>query len=252
MNAYWKPDAANQKFSYSKMVDEWNKHHFIDETKFSKLKFGKRYPCCMQTGWFSCRNSKKVGDANSQSREKTYERLGLGIALYFKQIKSLAVLFLILTLISLPTFLVYYGGSEPGVPTDSKTLFSTFTLGNIGQIGQNCYQADVKDDETFQAELFCGFGLVSKVDLVLLTDLKGGFCDKKDIEGSLAGYDSQCAIQEQLFSQFEKDCVGKKQCAVTMQRSSWQNESCRLNQDFVVVAECEASPVTIPFTSKEL
>ena len=55
------------------------------------------------------------------------------MAIYFKQLKALIVLFTLFSIISIPAFILYYyGGDYEEQVMDSKTFFSMFTLGNLG------------------------------------------------------------------------------------------------------------------------
>lgn len=61
------------------------------------------------------------------------EKLGLGTSLYFKQLKSLTVLFLLFTLLSLPSYVLFYKGNVSRVSsTDPMQFFTAFTLGDLG------------------------------------------------------------------------------------------------------------------------
>ena len=58
--------------------------------------------------------------------------LGTGIPLYFQFVKSFAVVFFIMTLLSIPSFIFCYSG-EAILPVDRDSLgLYRFTLGNIG------------------------------------------------------------------------------------------------------------------------
>jgi hypothetical protein len=100
----WPLDTINNKLSYTKMIYERNKLHFRKpEDRSSKR--SRRYPLCKTgTGWFFYHKS----DEDKQ----VSEGLGLGISIYFKQVKSLALLFLAFTLISIPAYTLYYFGGS--------------------------------------------------------------------------------------------------------------------------------------------
>lgn len=53
-------------------------------------------------------------------------------------IKYLVYLFLILSLLSLPVFIIYWSGNETEIQFTSKQALSSFTLGNIGESEQIC------------------------------------------------------------------------------------------------------------------
>lgn len=84
--------------------------------------------CSTKTGWFVpfCGEKYRNSDLG--------EELGVGMSIYFKQLKYMACMFLFFTILSIPSFMLFYQGNEStnGNIYDSKSLFSTFTLGNLG------------------------------------------------------------------------------------------------------------------------
>lgn len=66
--------------------------------KFEKYPFFSTH-----TGWFCMRGRRESSDIT--------EKLGLGTSLYFKQLKSLTLLFLLFTILNLPAFIFFYKGS---------------------------------------------------------------------------------------------------------------------------------------------
>ena len=97
------------------------------------------YPVCATvTGCFCC--SKKY-----KGHPDITQKLGLGVSLYLKQLKSLTILFLILSVLSLPAFILFFQGNEgqhSAALHDSKQFFSMFTLGNLGQSQSTCSTAN--------------------------------------------------------------------------------------------------------------
>jgi len=60
--------------------------------------------CCgTHSGWFCCTKGMKRSENMSQE-------LGSGITIYFKTLKSLSLLFIALTVISLPALILYWNG----------------------------------------------------------------------------------------------------------------------------------------------
>jgi hypothetical protein len=61
--------------------------------------------------------------------------MGAGVTLYFKMLKYLIVLFFLLTILSIPSYFLYYlGGDSLDFSTfDIKTFLTIFSLGNIGE-----------------------------------------------------------------------------------------------------------------------
>lgn len=113
------------------MVYEKNLKHLTvppeNSQDASKVSENKRYSiCCTSMGHFSCRVKP------NQSRVE--QSMGLGMSIYFKQMKALTMLFFFFSFIQIPAFILYYfGGNANDVTSDSKIFFSMFTLGNLGQ-----------------------------------------------------------------------------------------------------------------------
>ncbi len=86
------------------------------------------YPCCStSTGWLTCKKHKK-----GEPKKEENAKFGLGMAIYFKQLKALIILFIVLSILSIPCFITYYYGTPSLAVNDSKTFFSMLTLGNLG------------------------------------------------------------------------------------------------------------------------
>lgn len=92
------------------MTYEWNRRHYIEMPKTAaevdtnkEIKRHKRFNCCMSTGRLSLRTTTD-DPANS--------KLGLGVAIYFKQLKTLFWFFLICSFASIPAFILYYYGGN--------------------------------------------------------------------------------------------------------------------------------------------
>ena len=84
--------------------------------------------CSTETGWFLC--------CNQYSHSQIADELGLGMSIYFKQLKNLTLMLIICTLLSLPAYVLYWSGNRSNNSfsiEDPKAFFSTFTLGNLGQ-----------------------------------------------------------------------------------------------------------------------
>jgi hypothetical protein len=118
---YWPLDASNG-LSYSKMLYITNLRHprRVEDGKF------KKFPLCKtKTGWHCC---------IKRFRKSDFGYLGTGTSLYFKMLKYLIFLFLILSILSVPSYFFYIAGGEIDFSTiDIKTILTFFTLGNIGE-----------------------------------------------------------------------------------------------------------------------
>lgn len=85
--------------------------------------------CATDLGCHTCIKSQRKSD---------FSDFGIGITLYFKMIKYLIYLFLILSMLSVPVFIIYWSGNETEIQFTSKQALSSFTLGNIGESEQIC------------------------------------------------------------------------------------------------------------------
>lgn len=89
-----------------------------------------KFPVCKtRTGWFHC--------STDYTHSDIAEELGLGISIYFKQLKALVIMLLVCVLLSIPSFILFVNGSYNDISESSsntKSFFAAFTLGNIGQI----------------------------------------------------------------------------------------------------------------------
>ena len=62
----------------------------------------------------------------------TAEDLGNGTSLYFQFAKSTSILFLVLTILSIPSFILCFNGSRVPVNQRDNIGLYRFTIGNIG------------------------------------------------------------------------------------------------------------------------
>jgi hypothetical protein len=113
--------------------------------------------CATSTGWFGCNKKehkrheeielnqvaeKNNAEIDDNTMTEFVEELGLGMSIYFKQLKFMSILFFLFSLFSIPAFWLFYSGHEATIQNiyDTKGIFSTFTLGNLGSSGQLCSQ----------------------------------------------------------------------------------------------------------------
>ena len=66
--------------------------------------------------------------------------MGVGIVVYFRLLKFLGCMFLLFTVISLPSLIMYQAGNsdDVGGTFDSKSTFSKYSLGNLGASTKSC------------------------------------------------------------------------------------------------------------------
>ena len=122
----------------------------------------EKFPICStNTGFFGggcCENIEK-SDIEGE--------LGLGISIYFKQLKVLIIFCFLCTLVSIPAYFIFATGEQLGSREAVRTsglsnFFTRFSLGNVGENQQNWVfvkqnQSDVK------VPLACLAGTMNKV-----------------------------------------------------------------------------------------
>lgn len=98
------------------------------ETKYETFSI-----CTTSTGWF-CRCCRCVNKSDVAGE------LGVGVSVYFKQLKNLVVILLICTILSMPAYVLFYSGhslNNPDLKQDSSfdlnTSLAAISLANLGQ-----------------------------------------------------------------------------------------------------------------------
>lgn len=71
--------------------------------------------------------------------------LGDGAALYLQMMKTFMIMFLLLSIINIPIFLIYENSTE-GNSLASFDFWKYFTLGNLGQLSNKCGWSDMKSE----------------------------------------------------------------------------------------------------------
>lgn len=143
------------------MVNNELDHEDAEILSYSKLKAhlrmlhpmrpnGHSFGVCQRIGYFPCmrccypkiRKVIKSGDKYYQRElidvSEMSESIGLGSTLLLFTIKAFAYLFLILSIVSLPTLTIFHEYQESANYSDVQSFFSTLTLGNIGQDNFAC------------------------------------------------------------------------------------------------------------------
>lgn len=91
-------DALDNGLSYTKMIKEMDQRH----PRIYENKEYKEYPICRtKTGGHLC---------CKMFRKSDLDEIGIGISLYFKMLKSLMVLFVIATILSIPAYVYFSAG----------------------------------------------------------------------------------------------------------------------------------------------
>lgn len=126
--------------------------------------------------------------------DEANKTLRLGVSLYFKQLKSLIVLYGIFTIISIPAFILYYyGGDGNNTIKNSKSFMTTFTLGNVGQSVNECIYggdyAEISESNVVEFEIFCSFGTIMQYDFLVAADMSKNYCNKLNTVDGMRDYD---------------------------------------------------------------
>ncbi len=205
--------------SYDKMIYETNIKHYREQIKENDKVENKPYSCCRtSTGWLTCKKHKK-----GEAKKEEHAKFGLGMAIYFKQLKALVILFLVLSIISIPCYITYYYGTPNIAVRDSKNFFSMFTLGNLGQTTHLCSSANNTVSATItngSLSIICPFGQVASLDKFVLTDLSlpGNSCGGNNPAQQLTNYTAACdqTKNPNVTARFNSSCLGKEFCNFTM------------------------------------
>lgn len=94
----------------------------------------EKFPVCgTRTGFFA-------GGCCGENAEKSdiEGELGLGISIYFKQLKCLILFCFLCTLISIPSYFIFVTGEQLGSQEAVRSsglsnFFTRFSLGNVGE-----------------------------------------------------------------------------------------------------------------------
>ena len=75
---------------------------------------------------------------------KVLNDIGLGASLYLLTLKAYTILFLILTIINIPIFLLYVNGAQgTGKNFEFRIFIAQLSLGNIGSSGPTCSEVNL-------------------------------------------------------------------------------------------------------------
>ena len=78
----------------------------------------------------------KKGEEDSESeKEEPIDpavHIGEGTSLYLQMMKTFTIMFLLLTLLNIPLYMVYFENAKEPVFADFHKMFGFFTIGNVG------------------------------------------------------------------------------------------------------------------------
>ena len=77
---------------------------------------------------------------SSKKTPKILKDIGIGASLYLLTIKAFAGIFVILSIINIPIFVLYSSGIKSEL--QAASLFSPYMIGNIGESASTCIETD--------------------------------------------------------------------------------------------------------------
>ena len=114
-----------------------------------------KFPTCKtKTGRFHC--------STDYTHSEIDDELGLGISIYFKQLKALVIMLIGCLLLSIPSFILFWHGSYNEL-SDTKSLLASTTLGNLGQRSYFQCKSTSLDQMKTTVDLYCPFGDISSI-----------------------------------------------------------------------------------------
>lgn len=182
------------------MMDRMKKHHpstVIDGIAVS-------IPVCKSnTGW----------SVNNPERRKTdLKHLGVGVSLYFKFTKYLILLYLFMSIITIPHIVFYVLGGT-GDYENSKTITSFFGLTTLGNLGAATTMCDSGTGFTSTIHLYCNYGTINSIDILGEGSSDGSSTCAND--GESLEVDSTCDYStfstsdtSNVDTQFDSQCIG--------------------------------------------
>ena len=140
----------------------------------------KKYPICETRTGYNCKSK--------HCRVTGLKEMGPGITIYFKYVKYMTVLFLIMSFVTLP-HLVFFVGAGTKEYQRSKTISSFFgitTLGNLGAAERFCSNGS----NTETVGLYCKSGNLESIYILGKQQADGSStCDD---DGNKLRVDSSC------------------------------------------------------------
>lgn len=170
--------------------------------------------CDSKTGWLIC------GDSNTTS---DFERFGLGLELYFKIIKQLIVLFLIIVIINIPVCYFYLINTKEWNYRSYEDILFKSTIANLASDYFSCSKIPLntfKSDDKLSIELTClDSSTISSINAfsfslhVIDNSQNSKQCGKavNRISISSDGCDSTSVLKDAL-----SNCLGRSSCSKTI------------------------------------
>jgi hypothetical protein len=109
------------------------------------------------------------GSSSSEGDEdkgltKTSQALGDGASLYLQMMKTLSIMFLLLSLINIPLYIIYHENTSGNNLGSINQFFKYFTIGNLGQLTKKCsssnfnHKFDAEGEKPENIKIDCGDG----------------------------------------------------------------------------------------------
>ena len=177
-----------------------------------QTKFEEYWVCGTNTGWFwqCCCCFRESGIAGE---------LGVGVSVYFKQLKNLVVILLLCTLLSLPAYMLFWSGrliNNPDRTVDQgfsiNTGLAAISLANLGEKSSMLLALNPKLASQ-QVEMYCETGAIGAV-----TEHGVALPFENSEEAEYFG-DTYCdiAVENRNALAFQRECAGKGHCEMDWQ-----------------------------------
>ena len=155
--------------------------------------------------------------------------MGVGVSIYFKELKNMVFIMLIFTMLSLPAYVLFWSGhtlNDPDRTADESFGFSkfiaSFSLANIGEIAVNINQLDLyrearENEERKQAEskiieMYCETGNIGEI-------VDYGIALPQVIDNEIDYYpDTYCelTIPDRNLNLHLDNCIEETYCEITI------------------------------------
>ena len=205
-----------------------------------------KFPVCKtRTGWFHC--------STDYTHSDIAEELGLGISIYFKQLKSLVIMLTVCFLLSIPSLIFFaeggYNDASDGF-RDPKSVFAILTLGNIGQRSSlQCKSLPLNSLRT-EVDLFCSFGEISALAAFGTGSKNANQCKQNKMKKPNIA--PACDMRPQIKEDFKEKCIGEKNCKFSVLATYELLPGCLVEEEdpqFVIAVECKKELIDLPWGS---
>lgn len=181
--------------------------------------------CKSHTGWHIPYSKLMKSDLDS---------LGIGVVLYFKMLKTIGVVFLILSILSIPALMFYIGGngSSTSIPHLPKVLSLT-TMGNLGENNPSC--SFTNSLVTDYKSIICSSGVIDEIEAfgeVTGSESCSNSNFRDEVDTTRCYFDNQGnsnldqTTTTNLMTVFNTDCKGKAHCVLDWSKVTITDGTC--------------------------